>query len=186
MGVTKKEIIIRLLQAGASYREIAEAAECSKSTISYHAEKLGLSQGETPRYNWEEIQKYHDEGHRRSECIKRFGFSKAAWDDAVKAGRIKPRDHRIPISELVIEGRNTMRAHLKRRLLQAGLLEPKCYYCGITEWLGKPVSLELHHKDGNGKNNLLENLLLLCPNCHSQTTTWGGKNKKLRRSTPDS
>ena len=181
MSMTKKEIIIRLLKAGTSYREITKVADCSKATISYHAGKLGLSQGESPRYNWDEVQKYHDEGHRRSECIKRFGFSKAAWDDAVKAGRIRPHDHRIPISELVLEGRNTMRGHLKRRLLREGLLEPKCYNCGITEWRGKPVSLELHHIDGNGKNNRLENLCLLCPNCHSQTTSWGGKNRKAQR-----
>ena len=52
-----------------------------------------------------------------------------------------------------------------------------CWGCGITEWNQKPIVLELEHKDGNSENNAEENLSLLCPNCHSQTTTYKGKNK---------
>jgi len=174
----KKDIIVQMLKTGAFYDEIAKVADCYKSTISYHAERLGLSQGKSPRYDWDEVQKYHDAGHRRIECMRHFGFNSRIWNDAVKSGRIKPRDHRIPISNLVVEGRHTRRTHLKMRLLGAGLLEPRCYNCGITEWRGRPISLQLHHIDGNGQNNRLENLQLLCPNCHSQTETWGGKNRK--------
>ena len=46
----------------------------------------------------------------------------------------------------------------------------------MSEWLGKPITLEVHHKDGNHQNNELENLQLLCPNCHSYTDNWRGKN----------
>jgi len=49
--------------------------------------------------------------------------------------------------------------------------------CGITEWNGKEIVLELEHIDGNSLNNTEENLSLLCPNCHSQTDTYKGKNK---------
>ena len=52
----------------------------------------------------------------------------------------------------------------------------KCEQCGLSEWLDKPISLEVHHKDGNHLNNELENLELLCPNCHSFTKNWRGKN----------
>lgn len=52
----------------------------------------------------------------------------------------------------------------------------KCNKCGNSEWLGQPISLELEHKDGNHYNNLRDNLELLCPNCHSQTDTYRGKN----------
>lgn len=52
-----------------------------------------------------------------------------------------------------------------------------CYTCGLTEWRGKPITLELEHIDGNSSNNKEENLELICPNCHSQTDTYKGKNK---------
>lgn len=64
----------------------------------------------------------------------------------------------------------------------------KCEYCGNAEWLGKPITLELEHVDGNSDNNDKENLKIICPNCHSQTLTYKSKNrstessrKKIRR-----
>lgn len=56
--------------------------------------------------------------------------------------------------------------------------EWKCECCGLSEWQGKPLSLELHHVDGNRTNNVRENLQILCPNCHSQTDNWRSRNKK--------
>lgn len=52
----------------------------------------------------------------------------------------------------------------------------KCEQCGITQWFDKPINLEIHHIDGNRTNNELSNLLLLCPNCHSYTENYCGKN----------
>jgi 5-methylcytosine-specific restriction endonuclease McrA len=57
----------------------------------------------------------------------------------------------------------------------------KCLICNINEWLGKPITLELDHIDGNNKNNSRENLRYLCPNCHSQTETWRGRNNTGKR-----
>jgi len=66
--------------------------------------------------------------------------------------------------------------NLLKRLVEEGYKEYKCESCGINEWLGKPISLQLEHVDGNHYNNNLENLKVLCPNCHSQTETFAGKN----------
>lgn len=66
---------------------------------------------------------------------------------------------------------------LRIRLLKEGIFEHKCSSCDNTEWLGQPISLELDHKNGNHQDNRLENLCLLCPNCHAQTPTYRGKNK---------
>lgn len=63
---------------------------------------------------------------------------------------------------------------LRIKLLAEGLKENKCEICGITKWLGKPIVCQLHHIDGNNQNNNLENLQILCPNCHSQTENYCG------------
>ena len=55
----------------------------------------------------------------------------------------------------------------------------KCECCGITEWLGNPIKLEVHHLDGDRLNNELENLELLCPNCHAYTETYCRKTKTV-------
>ena len=52
-----------------------------------------------------------------------------------------------------------------------------CQECGISDWNGKPLTLEVDHIDGNHQNNSVTNLRLLCPNCHSQTPTFKAKNK---------
>lgn len=67
---------------------------------------------------------------------------------------------------------------LRLRLIKEGTLVDQCSNCKLTEWLGKPLSLHLDHIDGNNTNNELSNLRLLCPNCHSQTPTYCGRNKK--------
>jgi Zn finger protein HypA/HybF involved in hydrogenase expression len=59
--------------------------------------------------------------------------------------------------------------------------ENKCNHCGLDKWLGKDIILELEHKDGNNKNNDRSNLEMICPNCHSLTQTWRGRNKRERR-----
>ena len=66
---------------------------------------------------------------------------------------------------------------LKKFILKNNLKEHKCEECGLDTWNNKPLSLELDHTDGIRSNNKIENLKLLCPNCHSQTPTWRGRNK---------
>lgn len=65
---------------------------------------------------------------------------------------------------------------LKIRLISEGVKQNKCEHCGISEWNGKPLNMELHHIDGNSHNHLLPNLQILCPNCHSQTDNFRALN----------
>jgi len=75
-------------------------------------------------------------------------------------------------------------ADMKRRLFAAGMLKNECYICHITDWLGNPLSLQLDHINGRHTDNRLENLRILCPNCHAQTPTFAGKNSRLGRNPP--
>lgn len=71
------------------------------------------------------------------------------------------------------------RTVLRRCILKNNLLPYKCAMCGIIEWNGKTLSLELDHINGKNNDNRLENLRFLCPNCHSQTTTYGSRNQQV-------
>lgn len=67
---------------------------------------------------------------------------------------------------------------LKNKLIKSFIKENKCDICGICEWNGQNLNCELDHIDGNSRNHKLENLRILCPNCHSQTETFRAKNIK--------
>lgn len=67
---------------------------------------------------------------------------------------------------------------LKLRLFKENIKKKKCECCGLTEWNRKPIPLELNHIDGDNVNNKLENLEILCPNCHAQTDNYRGKQKR--------
>lgn len=89
-----------------------------------------------------------------------------------------PGGKRIDLQE-ILDGKHPhyQTFKLRNRLIKEGLKQNKCDCCGISEWNGKEIVCHLDHIDGNNSNHSLENLRILCPNCHSQTDTWCGKNK---------
>ena len=83
-----------------------------------------------------------------------------------------------PLCDILTTNSNTSRQSVKKRLLKENVLKYKCNICGIFKWNNKELSLHLDHINGVNNDNRIENLRLLCPNCHSQTETYAGKNKK--------
>jgi 5-methylcytosine-specific restriction endonuclease McrA len=178
-----RERVAELLEEGTTVAEIAERLGLSKPTVCYHKRKLGYSMNSrfSCRYDWAAVQRYYDSGHSMRECQNRFGFCAASWHKAVQRKAILPRPLFMPLEELLQIDTPRSRHHIKRRLIAAGLKQNRCENCGISTWYDKPLSLALHHVNGRKHDNRLENLTLLCPNCHSQTHNFGTRNRDWER-----
>lgn len=87
--------------------------------------------------------------------------------------------------DILKENCKHQRIVLRRYIIKNNLIPYKCAICGCTEWQGKTLSLELDHINGINNDNRLENLRFLCPNCHSQTSTYGSRNQQLNSSEYD-
>ncbi len=87
---------------------------------------------------------------------------------------------KIPIGEIIYENKHPYHhtGAVKRKILNENIKPHQCEKCNLTEWNGVKIPLELNHIDGDRHNHHISNLELLCPNCHAQTDTYRGKNKK--------
>ena len=86
------------------------------------------------------------------------------------------RQNYMPLQQYLEESKDIQSNKIRSKLLRENYKEAKCESCGLTEWLGQPIPLEVHHLDGNRYNNVIENFQLLCPNCHALTDSYRGKN----------
>lgn len=133
--------------------------------------------------DWAAVQRYYDEGNKYRTCKELFGFAAASWSKAIKRGDLTSRPRQAPLAVILQISRS--RCTIKRRLLGAGKLVNRCDLCGLSQWRGQPISIQIDHINGIRDDHRIENLRMLCPNCHSQTETYAGKNanKKLRNGT---
>jgi hypothetical protein len=111
-------------------------------------------------------------------AIAQFGIDTSHFTGQ---GHLKGKRHdysKRPLEVILRRGRLEHTSRLKGRLLSEKRKGHECERCGNEEWLGQPIPLELHHKDGDRTNNCLSNLELVCPNCHALTDNYRGKNRK--------
>ena len=141
------------------------------------ANRLRVGPGNS-KYDWAAIQRYHDAGYGFRACKARFGFWSQAWYKAIERGELRarrtaPGPQLRPVED-VLHSRS--RLTIKRNLLKLGILENRCEECDLSEWRGKPLSIQIDHRNGIRDDHRLENLRMLCPNCHSQTETFAARN----------
>ena len=111
--------------------------------------------------------------------IRDLGLDTSHWlGQAHLRGKTHNWGRRRSLAEILRPGTRYQTNRLKRRLIRAGLVQRRCDRCGLEEWLGKPIPLELNHIDGDRENNSLNNLQLICPNCHALTDTYRGRNTR--------
>lgn len=107
--------------------------------------------------------------------LKKMGIEYAGQQN--KKGQQKGTNTYLPAS-YYIDNHISIQSHrLKEKLIRDGVKPNCCELCGVSEWLGIKLPLELHHKNGNHQDNEWENLQILCPNCHSIQEGNSGANK---------
>lgn len=196
-----KEQILKLRAEGKTYNEIVNILGCSKGTISYHCGNKGKSKTwNRYEYTKEDLEEAVKNSISINQVIKYLNlnlsggayttlkskfkkfnidithFKGRSWAKDVERGLCMPKENFIN-KYLKILDKKPHTHTLKLRLYRYGIKKEFCEKCGLDgNWLGRPISLHLDHINGDNKDNRLENLRILCPNCHSQTDTYAGKN----------
>lgn len=143
----------------------------------------------------EEFKQLVSESINISEMLRKYGYSSASGtvariikdriiNEGIDVSHFKKNDGKgnpkpkYELSEILVENSHYENiGRLKKRLVKAGLLKYECKNCSNKGyWNGKPLVLQLEHKNGKHNDHRLSNLCFLCPNCHSQTETYSGRN----------
>ena len=146
-----KEHFIAAWESSVTLAQLSRALGCNRSGGGYHSLR---SAAEDLGLDWSGKMKYA-QGHSRKIYTSRS------------------------LDQILVEHSDYTKTNdLKIKLWKSGLLPQSCQICGIVEWLGKPAPLALDHINGVRSDNRIDNLRVLCYNCHGQTETFGSKNMR--------
>ena len=184
---------------GLTYRAIREAANELGLDLSRFASVANGRVNRARPWTDAELREVVRNSHTMADVIRQLGYKQSGGVHRWLTGHIRRlevstehfrgRGHpkgvkrpgtgrRIPLEQLLKENVQYSPSRLRQRLVAAGIKENYCEECGLDSWRGRPLSLALDHINGDHLDNRLENLRILCPNCHSQTATWCGKSRR--------
>ena len=187
------------IEEGLSIRGLSKFFNKSTGSIRYMLKKFNLkTNGYQKEHNWtkDNLLKAIEKSNCKSDVLRNLGITTKSGNFqtldryCVKYGidlNIIKYDNsrgykfirKLNNEEIFIKNSDTSGKNLKLRIINDGLIDYKCQKCGNNgEWMGEKISLQLDHINGVNNDNRLENLRFLCPNCHSQTETFGSKNKR--------
>ena len=96
-----------------------------------------------------------------------------------QSGKGQPkRKPKMDLEDYLANSTDIQTNKVRKKILEENIKAHKCECCGLETWLGQPIPLEVHHKDGDRSHNELSNFELLCPNCHAFTDSYRGKNSR--------
>ncbi|MFF4805346.1 HNH endonuclease signature motif containing protein [Streptomyces sp. NPDC001351] len=150
-------------------REILEPVVAASTSVNEVLRRLGLDM----------VGGHHTHISRR---IRAYGLDTSHFSPVTRTERQRYSQRRRAPEEILVEDASphitrVASGRLKRAMRELGV-EERCALCGIEPvWLGEPLPLEVDHIDGNWRNNRIENLRFLCPNCHSTTDSYRGRGK---------
>lgn len=175
-----REEVQRLHQQGLGTKAIAMALGVSSPTIVYHKKALGIElQKQDRNVDWLRVQSLLDAGISQREICKLVGIASQTLCRALNSETVKRPEYRYTLNDLILanQGRKCSGTQLKKKIIEELGWEDKCQRCGISEWCGEPITIQVDHINGDPTNHAIDNLRFLCPNCHSQTETWGRKTR---------
>lgn len=167
---------------GKGTQEIAAILGISKPAASYHKSMLGVAEQQAAEVDWHAVADDIALNMKRNDILKKYGIGANRFNAAIANGLIPSRQgFKFDPAIHLVEGSTIRRGTVKKYLIEEGILENKCALCPQgSEWNGKPLVLALDHENGISNDNRLSNLRLLCPNCHSQTETFAGRNARRK------
>lgn len=194
----REQQVLRLREQGFSYKEIANRLNMDKSLVAYYCRKgqnLNYANKEKQQLEYEQIVCENVKIATSLSNLCKLMNKRATNNNLLHFQRIidkhqldtthfssitnnNSKRHKITFEERfsLREDKITNTNSLKNELLKLNIKEHKCELCGNSEWNNKPIPLQVHHINGNRFDNRIENLQLLCPNCHAQTDNFAGKN----------
>ncbi len=178
--------IKEMLSEGNSYPIICQVLGVAKSTIAYHAKKMNMARFSLKNdVNWNDVQLEIDSGLDIHAICKKYEIKihslyLSRRKGYVNFGSIVKRH--IPTSDMLTVDSTYDSGTVRKRILKENILP---YYCSVSScvlhntsiWVGQSLEFHLDHINGIRNDHRIENLRFLCPNCHSQTSTYSGRNK---------